>query len=112
MNHLVMYKVVEGMKPDRPLSGFSDVLWNLLLKAWDPEYGPQPPKRPAVQTILNQVKGDADIWDQFIIPPQGLHVEGEESCTYFGTRQHGEIHSATSHNDRALGEPRIHGIRG
>ena len=77
-----MYKVVEGVKPNRPLSGLSDALWNLLFKAWDPEYGPQPPKRPSVQTILNQMKKDADNWDQFITPLQRLQVEGEESCTY------------------------------
>ena len=75
-----MYKVVEGVKPDRPHSGFSDALWNILFKTWDPEYGPQPPRRPSTQTISNQMKEDADDWDQFIVPPQRPQVE--EECAY------------------------------
>lgn len=70
---------INGKKPDRPLSGFSDKLWNILLLAWDAEYGSQPPKRPSIQTILNQLKEDADNWDQFIILPAS--ERGKESCT-------------------------------
>lgn len=73
-----MLKVITGVKPDRPLSGFSDALWDLLLTVWDPEHGSQPPRRPPIQTILNQMKGDAVDWDRFIVPP----VEEEESCAY------------------------------
>ena len=78
-------KVMTGVKHDRPLSGFSDALWDILLKAWDPEYGTQPPKRPPIGTILDQVKEDADDWDRFIVPPQAPQpqVEAEESRTYF-----------------------------
>ena len=74
-----MLNVIKGVKPDRPLSGFSDALWDLLLKAWDPEYGSQPPKRPSVKTISNQMKEDADNWDQFILSLQQLQVKTEES---------------------------------
>lgn len=58
-----MLEVVGGKKPNRPPSGFSDDLWNLLLKVWDPEYGAQLPKRPSIPLILDQMKEDADDWD-------------------------------------------------
>ena len=74
-----MLTVMKGGKPDRPLSGFSDALWNILLKAWDPEYGSQPPKRPSIKTISNQMKEDSDDWDQFILSLQQLRVKTEES---------------------------------
>ena len=77
-----MLNVITGVKPDRPLSGFSDGLWDLLLKAWDPEYGSEPPKRPPVKTISNQMKEDAGDWDQFIISPQQHQVNTEGSCAY------------------------------
>lgn len=77
-----MMKVISGVKPSRPLSGFSDELWNLLLKAWDPEYGSQNPKRPSIKGISNQMKEDADDWDRYIVPPQDPQVEVEESSTH------------------------------
>ena len=70
-----MLEVVEGKKPNRPRSGFSNNLWNLLLKAWDPEYGSQLPRRPSVSSILDQMEEDADDCDQSTIPPQPPHVE-------------------------------------
>ena len=69
-----------GRKPDRPPSGLSDELWNLLLATWDAERGCQPPKRPPIQTIANQLEEDAKRWDQFIVPPT---ERGDESCTSF-----------------------------
>jgi len=77
-----MMKVVEGVKPDRPLSGFSNGLWDLLLKAWDPECGSQHPKRPSIREISEQMKEDAGDWDRFIVPPQDTQVEVEESSTH------------------------------
>lgn len=85
-----MLNVITGVKPDRPLSGFSDVLWNLLLKSWDPEYGSQPIIRPSVKTISNQMKEDANGWDQFIHSQlQQFQLQTEESSsdpTYSTTR--------------------------
>ena len=59
----VILKVTTGEKPSRPVSGFSDALWDLLFKVWDPEYGPDPPRQPPARTILDQMKEDADDWD-------------------------------------------------
>ena len=78
----VMLNVITGEKPDRPLWGFSDGLWELLLKAWDPEYGSEPPKRPSVETISKQMKEDAEDWDQFILSLQKHQMKTEESCAY------------------------------
>jgi len=73
-----MLEVMRGKKPDRPPSGFSDTLWNLLLAAWDAEHRSQPSKRPFIQSIVNQLQEDVDEWDQdMILPPP---EEGDESC--------------------------------
>ena len=76
---VILEVAIRGKKPDRPPSGFSDALWNILLAAWDAEYGSQPSKRPPIQTILNRLKEDSDNWDQFIVPPASMR--GEESRT-------------------------------
>ena len=82
-----MLKVITGKKPGRPPSGFSDALWNILLMAWDAEDGSRTPKRPSTQAISNQLKEDANKWDQFIVLPvleQG--DEGGTSLAHSGTR--------------------------
>ncbi|KAF9647849.1 kinase-like protein, partial [Thelephora ganbajun] len=75
----VVLEIMSRKKPGRPPSGFSDALWDLLLAAWDTEHGSQPPKRPSIQTILNQLQEDANTWDQFIILP--TPEQEDESCT-------------------------------
>jgi len=79
---MVMLKVMRGEKPDRPPAGFSDGLWNLLLAAWDAEHGSQPPKRPSIRRISNQMKEDASNWHKFIVPLPRPRVEEEELCAY------------------------------
>ena len=64
-----MYKVLQGERPDRPPSGFSDQLWELLVTAWHAEQGIQPSKRPPTSTILDQLEEDVRWWGKSIIPP-------------------------------------------
>ena len=70
-----------GGKPDRPLSGFSDGLWEILLKVWDPDHGSHPSKRPSVRTVMKQMKEDAEGWDQIVTGllgnPESGGSEGE-----------------------------------
>lgn len=42
-------------------------MWDMLLDVWDPEYGSQPPRRPSILSILNQMEEDAEDWDEFVI---------------------------------------------
>jgi len=79
-SYAIVLKLLEGTKPNRPPSGFSDKLWNLLLNVWDPEYGSQLPKRPSIPSILDQINEDADNWDPSTIPLHTLRVE-EETLT-------------------------------
>ena len=78
-----MLEVMRGKKPDRPPSGFSDALWNLLQAAWDAEYGSQPPTRPSIQTIFSQLKRDVNGWNQHII--LSAPEQGDESRTPIST---------------------------
>jgi len=73
-----MYKVMNGEKPGRPPSGFSDALWNLLLAAWDADHRSQPSKRPFIQSIADQLQEDVDKWNQLIDLP--TPEQGDEDC--------------------------------
>jgi hypothetical protein len=64
-----MFKVLQGERPDRPPSGFSDQLWELLVTTWHAEQGSQPSKRPLTSTILYQLEEDVRWWRKSIIPP-------------------------------------------
>lgn len=79
-----MLVVVEGRKPKRPPSGFSDNLWNILLKVWDPEYGSQPPKRPPISSILAQMRKDGDDWNPPVLQPSEWGRKLLRSVSYLG----------------------------
>lgn len=64
-----MYKVIEGDRPSRPSSGFSDQLWELLASTWRTEYGSRPSGRPPTSIILDQLNEDVCDWGGSIIPP-------------------------------------------
>ena len=66
-----------GRKPDRPPSGFSDGLGDLLSELLDPEHGSQPLRRPSVQSFSNQMREDRST-----VTPQQLQEEVEESLGY------------------------------
>jgi len=76
-----MYKVLEGGRPDRPPSGFSDQLWELLVSAWCVEHGSQPSQRPSASIILDQLNEDVDDWGESILPPPS--VQRHERCRSF-----------------------------
>lgn len=57
-----MFKVVKGVRPDRPSSGFPDELWMLLEATWRTEYASQPSKRPRIPVIIDQLRKEAHNW--------------------------------------------------
>ena len=63
----VTYNVLRGVRPARPHSGFSNQLWELLEATWLPERASQPPKRPQISIIIDQVRKDASDWNKSII---------------------------------------------
>ena len=68
-----MYKVVQGDRPERPSSGFSDTLWELLVKTWDTEDGPKSQKRPSVSIVRGRLQEDVSEWGKSVVPlsPEG-----------------------------------------
>ena len=70
-----MFKVLQGERPDRPPSGFSDQLWELLVTTWRTEQGSQSPKRPPTSTILDRLEEDVRWWGKSIIPPTPIHPQ-------------------------------------
>ena len=64
-----MFKVVQGVRPDRPSSVFTDSLWELLEETWLVERGSQSPKRPQASTVLDRLSREADNWGKLITPP-------------------------------------------
>jgi hypothetical protein len=76
-----MFKVLQGDRPDRPPSGFSDQLWKLLVTTWHAEQGTQPSKRPPTSTILDQLKEDVHSWGKSIIPPVLIQPQNRSKCS-------------------------------
>ena len=76
-----MYKVMNGGRPERPSSGFTGRLWDLLTETWLEQYVDQPQKRPPVSTILNRLKEDVDHRERTIHPVAPKQLEGSgEYC--------------------------------
>ena len=55
----VVKKVIDGVRPDRPSTGFTDGLWNLLQLSWSEEYEGRESKRPPIGLILEQLQKDS-----------------------------------------------------
>ena len=63
-----MLKVVKGDRPDRPSSGLSDALWDLLVATWVVQYARKPRERPSVSTVLIRLKECVGDWGKSITP--------------------------------------------
>ena len=63
-----MLKVMKGDRPDRPSSGLSETLWNLLVTTWAEQYAQKPCERPFVSTVLTRLKECVDDWGKSIVP--------------------------------------------
>lgn len=103
---VILEVAINGKKPDRPHPEFPDALWNLLLKAWDPEHQSEPSERPSIQQVMNQLKEDANDWDRFVILHTSKQGEPEESRASLVQlkRRCPLIHS---HCNRAIGQLRV-----
>jgi len=64
----VIFKVIEGGRPDRPPFGFSDKLWKLLMKMWVEQRVKGTRRRPSASTVLDGLKQDVDRWEKSIMP--------------------------------------------
>ena len=62
-----MLKVVKGDRPDRPSSGLSDALWDLLMTTWVVQYAQKPQERPSVSTVLTRLEECVDDWGKLIL---------------------------------------------
>lgn len=77
----VTYNVLQGVRPDRPRSGFSNQLWRLLETTWLPEHASRPPKRPQISIIIDQLRRDADNWNKSMIPPNPRQIGAPDMPT-------------------------------
>ena len=75
-----MCKVLKGDRPGRPFSGFSDLLWELLVATWVVEDAPESRGRPPASNVLDRLKSEVDHWDASILPLlPGRRQENSES---------------------------------
>ena len=75
-----MLKVINGDRPIRPASGFSDTLWESLTTTWVAEDGPESKRRPSASVVLEWLKKDIDHWGNSIVPL--IPKEWQESGGY------------------------------
>lgn len=76
----VMYKVLEGGRPDRPSSGFSDQLWQLLVGTWSVEHGSQSSKRPSATIVRDRLREDVRNWGKSVVPLTPVRSQNGHSC--------------------------------
>jgi len=81
-----MYKVINGERPGRPPSGFSDVLWELLMESWLVEHARKPQERPPASTVLDRLKRDVDHWEKTIIPLVPKEWRGSGGCPSYSIK--------------------------
>jgi len=67
-NETVTLKVMRGTRPNRPPSGLSDTLWELLVATWVVQQAQEPPRRPPACTVLERLKECVDHWGESIVP--------------------------------------------
>ena len=83
-----MLKVVKGDRPDRPSSGLSDALWNLLVATWVVQYAQKPRERPLVSAVLALLKKCVGDWGKSIIPLIPEDWENDDSTITASNFQH------------------------
>jgi len=98
----VVKRVIGGTRPDRPKTGFSNGLWDLLRLSWSEEYESQESKRPPIPLILEQLQKDSSAWFATARLPFPT-VEPERSP--FGSDQ-----SSTITTEDADGGPELHDL--
>ena len=74
-----MLKVVKGDRPDRPSSGLSEALWDLLAATWVVQYAQKPRERPLVSAVLTRLNNCVGDWGKSIIPLIPEDWEDEDS---------------------------------
>lgn len=81
---------MRGTRPDRPPSGLSNTLWELLEAMWVVQHAQEPLGRPPARIVLDRLKECVDHWGQSIIPiipeswqESGYHMSPSKCCTLF-----------------------------
>ena len=80
---------MDGARPDRPPSGLSDTLWDLLVATWAVQHAQEPEGRPPASTVLDRLKEIVDDWGESIVPlvPEFWREDG--GCRMSPRERHG-----------------------
>ena len=83
-----MLNVLKGDRPDRPSSGLSDALWDLLVKTWVVQYAQKRRERPLVTAVLVRLKKCVGDWGKSIVPLIPDDWENDDSTITASDFQH------------------------
>ena len=90
---------MDGVRPDRPPSGLSDTLWELLVATWAVQHAQEPGGRPPAWTILDRLKETVDDWGRSIVPPVPEYWQDGESHVPERTPQFINVLSTVADSD-------------
>jgi len=89
---------MSGSQPDRSATQLPDLLWELLVRTWDTEGGPETRRRPSASIVLDQLKQSVDQWGESIIPV--IPKQWEESGRYPTCRVDAVLYSRSFYSDK------------
>jgi hypothetical protein len=78
-NTAVMFKVVKGVRPERPTNadvlGLTDAVWSLMDACWHQEWN----KRPPVSTVLSRLNEASDCWNPASLTTTSVEKDSDDS---------------------------------
>jgi len=80
---------MDGTRPNRPPSGLSDTLWELLVATWVVQHAQEPGGRPPASTVLDRLKEIVDEWGESIVPLVPEFWQEDSGCRMSLSERHG-----------------------
>ena len=83
-----MNRVIHGARPERPPSGFTDELWQMLVASWVEERAGKPQRRLPIPAMLDRLKESIEQWEKSIVPLTPNQCKGKSGYRVYLSECH------------------------